>query len=111
MRVVWSHTRRVFTVRDAVQFLNPLVSVEDMSRFLESEVVATTEHLQEPLSLKSLKRNSDRCKLLLVKSYKVDSAPQGLPVHSLVCSRGEVEYVGGRAKQQSRLDWIRTSGR
>jgi hypothetical protein len=76
--------------------------VEDISKFLESEIVATMEHLQEePLSLKSLKRNSDRCKLLLLKSYKVDSTPQGLPVHSLVCSRGEVEYVGGRAKQQS----------
>ena len=46
VRVMWSQTRGKFTVMDAVQFLNPLVSVEDISKFLESEIVATMEHLQ-----------------------------------------------------------------
>lgn len=112
VRVLWSHRRRVWSTRETdVAYINPLVTVEDVSPILETELVATLVHLgEDDFSIRTLKRNSKDCELLLVRSYKVDSTSQGLPVHSLVCSKGELATTGSRARPKRRFDWITING-
>ena len=112
VRVLWSHRRRVWSTRETdVAYINPLVTVEDVSPVLETELVATLEHLgEDDFRIGTLKRNSKDCELLLVRGYRVDSTSQGLPVHSLVCSKGEVETTGSRARPKRRFDWITING-
>lgn len=111
VRVLWSHRRHVFSTRETnVAFINPLVTVEAVSQLLETELVATMAHLGKEFSIRALKRNSKDCELLLIRSYKVESTSQGLPTHSLVCSTGEVETTGSRARRKRRFDWITING-
>lgn len=111
VRVLWSRLRGVFSTREKeVPFINPVVTVEAVSRILETEIVRTMEHLQREFSMADLKRNSTACQLLLVRSYKVDSTSQGLPVQSLTCSTAEVGVLGSRAGRQRRFDWIHING-
>ena len=111
VRVLWSRRRGTFSTREKnVPYIHPVLTVEVVSRFLETEIVSTTDHLHREFSVADLKRNSTACQLLLVRSYKVDSTSQGLPVHSLTCSTADVEVVGSSARRQRRLDWISVSG-
>lgn len=111
VRILWNHRRGLFSTRENdVAFINPVVTVEAVSKFLEAELTATMVHIGEEFNMKALKRNSTDCELLLVRSFKIDSTSQGLPVHSLVCSTGEIENVGSRARRKRRFDWISING-
>lgn len=112
LRVLWNHRTRVFETRGGgeVAFINPVVTLHDVSRFLESEICSAMTDLGKPFRLGDLKRNSTACQLLLVRSYKVESTSQGIPEHSLVCNRAEVQVVGSRASRRRRFDWISING-
>ena len=111
VRVLWSRSRGTFSTREKdVPYIHPVLTVEVVSKFVETEIVSTMDHLHRDFSIADLKRNSTACQLLLVRSYKVDSTSQGLPVHSLTCSTADVEVVGSRARRQRRFDWISING-
>jgi len=111
VRVVWNHRLGVFETGERdVAYINPVVTVPAVSGFLEVELTATMKHMGEKFSMRDLKMNSTDCELLLVRSFRVESASQGYPDHSLICHTGEVETVGCRARRKRQFDWISING-
>ena len=108
VRIIWNRRLQHFWVQGNVepQFLNPTVTIKMISPYFEKTMCSIMDELGEPNTLRNLKRNCSKCKLLIVRSFKMDATTQGLPVQSLVCSKGEVEVVGFCARRQSRFDWL-----
>lgn len=111
VRVLWNTTHGHFGVKQSTppQFLNPKVTVKSLSRLIEVTLGSIMSELGDADVPRRLRRNNDRCKLFMVRSFKMDSTTQGLPVQSLVCSTAEEEIAGHRARRQSRFDWVTVS--
>jgi len=110
-RIWWNTTHNHFGVKQLghPQFLNPKLTVRAISRQFEVNLSQIMSQRGEPDVFKRLQRNSDKCKLLMVRGFKMDSTTQGLPVQSIVCNMAEEETAGVRGRRQSRFDWVTIS--
>lgn len=108
VRILWNRRLQHFGVPGNVepQFLNPKVKLQMISSYFEKTMCGIMDELGETSTLRELQRNGERCKLLIVRSFKMDATTQGLPVQALVCCRSEIGKVGVRAGRQSRFDWL-----
>ena len=83
-------------------FLNPIITPLAMSDIIDQGL----QDLLTPDLLRDLQKNVETTTLKYVKTFKVDSTQQGLPVFSLTCSIKTNETSGINANSYRRFDWI-----